>query len=317
MSGSARRARSVLLAVGWGVLGPQIAGCKPGEVARPDPRLAPSPAPRDLAARVAQRRALAGRSFARAALVKPAEDSPARAGLTLAPIFAFELPSGAGVPADGPLADWGKPITNALVESPARPVVYVHKQAAALAGDAYTQWVYHWGFGNTEQARPVPGWGWLRVTLDRDGLPVIWETLVAGADRPEVYVAEGLETAAAAQYGAATGGRVFAVEAERPNSVPVTLVRVLRDGPMAMGPFVYVDRVGRVRTVLCRCMSSQIREVVANDHYELRSLPHELPDTAAGAAGFPWAGIQPSAIDLDAIAQPDFVAQALRLPVGF
>jgi hypothetical protein len=127
----------------------------------------------------------------------------------------------------------------------------------------------------------------------------------------------GLETAAAAQYGAATGGRVFAVEAERPNSVPVTLVRVLRDGPMAMGPFVYVDRVGRVRTVLCRCMSSQIREVVANDHYELRSLPHELPDTAAGAAGFPWAGIQPSAIDLDAIAQPDFVAQALRLPVGF
>ena len=50
----------------------------------------------------------------------------------------------------------------------------------------------------------------------------------------------------------------------------MVVARVLADGPMAMGPFVYLTEPGlEVTTLLCRCMPAQVDDFFANTYYEL------------------------------------------------
>ena len=58
----------------------------------------------------------------------------------------------------------------------------------------------------------------------------------------------------------------------------MTTVRVLSDGPQAMGPWVYIRRKDRmVATLLCRCMPSQVTGTLENRSYELRESSQPIP----------------------------------------
>jgi hypothetical protein len=73
----------------------------------------------------------------------------------------------------------------------------------------------------------------------------------------------------------------------------VVVARVIEDGPQPMGPIVYVSADGvTVETLICRCMSSQVDELVASETYPL--------------------------VADDALAPPPAdLLSLLRLPVGF
>jgi hypothetical protein len=90
-----------------------------------------------------------------------------------------------------------------------------------------------------------------------------------------------LERAAAAEHGPPLRGRRFAVERSAAETPDVLVARLIDDGPIPMGPMVYVEaQANLISTVLCRCMPAQVRHIVENNFYELlpvQSLP-ETPD---------------------------------------
>jgi len=112
----------------------------------------------------------------------------------------------------------------------------------------------------------------VRLTLDSREQPVIWEVL---DDRPGprvVFVSRSLEEKAKSVFGAAATGRSFAVEQLLDVAPDVVVGRVIEDGPVAMGPIVHQTANGEINAVICRCMTTQARQLVATKYYELQSL---------------------------------------------
>lgn len=263
---------------------------------------APGPAGLDLAARRAQAEA----DFARAVLLKPATDSPLDEALTYAPILVEAV---ATPPVDAPVDS----------DLPQR-AVYAGEMTAELRAAPYRQWVYWWWYpadaGSAAEAR---AWCWLRITLDSRDLPVIWETLSSRDRFISVYVAQSLEDAARRQFAAPEPGCRFVVERAGAAQTRIGLVRVLSEGPVPMGPMVYLDANHQVTSVICRCMPSQVRDVAATGWFTL-----EPAETAPGQRAAPdvetlflpgkFFKTCPHARKL---ADPRFLDQALRLPDGF
>lgn len=110
------------------------------------------------------------------------------------------------------------------------------------------------------------------MTLGDDGFPVIFETNVSSDSQLRVlFVSKSLEEAAAAGNAAVLPERHFSIETSLDNAPRVVVARVLEDGPMPMGPFVYLSRENSsITTLICRCMPSQVRQFVETAYYELR-----------------------------------------------
>jgi hypothetical protein len=62
-------------------------------------------------------------------------------------------------------------------------------------------------------------------------------------------------------------------------TAPITVVaRVIDDGPVAMGPFMYLSAATRrVSTLICRCMPAQARKLISTSNYDL--LPLQVAST--------------------------------------
>ena len=120
----------------------------------------------------------------------------------------------------------------------------------------------------------------LRITLNRAGVPVIWEPLFPDENLRMLFVADSLEAAAAAEFGQPLPGRRYSIEPCLEQEGPIVVAKVIDDGPVPMGPIVYLRAQTReITTVLCRCMPAQIRQVAASQQYDL--LPMENLITAA------------------------------------
>lgn len=265
----------------------------------------------------AVRRARALERFAHASLFKPSADSAAHDAYTYAPIIVHELVAADGAePSGDPDALVPAPGEDAGV-SLARGVVYAGQSHAELFGERYTQWVYCWWYGRDDEPSEAPHWRWLRVTLDRDGFPQVWETLSPGWDRPEVYVSRRIEELAKEQYGAPAEGRDFAIERPRDDASADLVVRVLNDGPVPMGPFVYLDRDLTFTSVLCRCMASQVDAVDTNDFYDLLSASGRAADGATADTLYLPPRELANSPRLYELADPRYLENALRLPGGF
>jgi hypothetical protein len=215
--------------------------------------------------------------FTNAVLCKPRETLPASVpAMTFAPLLIREV-AGSNAPADaGP------------------DTVYYQLGATTAAGAAHPQMTYLWANG---PARAMARG--LRVTLDLHGLPAIWEVLDERPGPRVVFVSASLEARARAAFGPPLPGRRFAVEPSLSAAPDVLVARVIDDGPAAMGPIVHETAGGEISAVICRCMPTQARRLVATTYYNLQPL------SAAPQA------------NLIATAARRSLAEALRLPAGF
>ena len=154
-----------------------------------------------------------------------------------------------------------------------RPTVYAGTFTTRINGVEHDQVVYFWRYP-TRLDRPGSisreGRG-VRITLGSDGFPLVWEALSTATDTRELFVSESLERAALREYGGPLPGRRYAVERPIDEVRNVVVVRSLDDGPVPMGPYVYLNAPPSrsVTTVLCRCMPSQVNEFVETHYYNL------------------------------------------------
>jgi hypothetical protein len=149
--------------------------------------------------------------------------------------------------------------------------VYALEREKIINGQSHLQVIYRWWY--LAESRPDMKSLGVCVTLDGEGHPVIWEVLDERSAVRVFFVAESLEKAAALRFGEALPGRRHAVEPALDSQPNLVVARVLDDGPVPMGPMVYV-RAGSlaVSTVACRCMPAQIKSLADTLEYELLSL---------------------------------------------
>ena len=145
---------------------------------------------------------------------------------------------------------------------------------------------------------------------------MIWEVLADSAGAELVFVSQSLEAAALAEFGRTLPGRRYAIERGVEEAPKVIIARVLDDGPVAMGPFVYLSAGTRaVSTLICRCMPAQTKKLLATSAYDL--LPFQAmaaqpylaqAKALAGEQTAFWPGDQRS---------DDRLEHCLRLPSAF
>lgn len=228
---------------------------------------APAPPPSPTADEL---RGRAHRTFGRAIFYKPREESLVGIEGTFAPLIVQELvsaetgPSGFGAIA----GEAGKERIDLT-----HPTVYVDVSRTYVGSTELQQLTYFWRYPTTCGARGCAshsGSG-VRITLGLDGLPVLWEGLSTSEERTVLFVADSLEEAARREFGEPLEGRTYSIERAMSETKRVVVVRLLDDGPVAMGPYVYVGPPSnaQVTTVLCRCMPSQVDEFSESRYYEL------------------------------------------------
>jgi hypothetical protein len=118
----------------------------------------------------------------------------------------------------------------------------------------------------------------VRITLGQDGLPLVWEALSTDTRTRVLFIAESLEQAARREFGEPLPGRRFSIERAADEAPDVVVARIIDDGPVPMGPYVYLNAPPSraVTTVLCRCSPSQVEAFIETRYYDL--LPLETID---------------------------------------
>lgn len=257
-------------------------------------------------------------SFAAAVLFKPVERGGSGLSFELAPLIIQEVKEDDGAAALDRDQFGSLSLSNGLPAlAGGRPAIYASLDAAQLNGKPHTRLTYVWCYrlepGRPGAGLPLQGIG---ITLDATGRPAVWEVLAEDSGAELIFVSQGLEAAAAAQFGKPLPGRRYAVERSVTEAPRVIVARVLEDAPVAMGPIVYLRASTRsVSTVICRCTAAQVKRLTAARPYELQS-GHEasaLPllvraETRAGSHAAFWPGEEPAGNRLE---------RCLRLPAGF
>lgn len=190
------------------------------------------------------------RVFTNAVLLKPRENIPATdLALALAPLLIQEV-AGPNTSSDcGPAT------------------IYYELGVVQIGGITRPQMTYLWSCG--KESRLERG---VRLTLDSHGLPVIWEVLDNRSRLSVVFVSQSLEERAKRAFGRPVAGRRFAVEQPLGVAPDVVVARVIDDAPAAMGPIVHLTVGREISTVICRCMTTQARHLVATGYYKLETL---------------------------------------------
>ncbi len=154
-----------------------------------------------------------------------------------------------------------------------RPTIYVHLDTMTLRGEAHPQLSYLWFYPSNSAASNQLVCQGVRLTLNSSGQPVIWEILGKTSSAALIFASESLEAAAQARFGPPLPGRKYGIEPAS-NEEPVVVVpRIIDDGPVPMGPIVYLRAATRsVLTVICRCMPAQAKTLRGSFNYELLPL---------------------------------------------
>lgn len=250
------------------------AGCRTAEVRRSDP---------ETPLRYAAIYDRAEVQFASAEFFKPRAPSNPPIDVNLAPLIIQQCieddPRGVGADRFGTarFADFGMEI------APSSHAVYVGESTALLHGRPFPQLVFVWIYP-VEAGDPQWSVQGVRVTLNVEGAPIVWEVLTSDNGVSLVFVARSIEEAAARQFGPPLPQRRYAVERSISDQPYVVVARVIEDAPMPMGPFVYLMAGTRnAGTVICRCMPSQVDQFADTIEYDLLPLdllgPLDLSDS--------------------------------------
>ena len=232
---------------------------------------------------IERQRALRSRTlveFSEAVFLKPRLDAAGGVEAELAPLIVEQVATD---------SQTGKPhrLCGAVVENrdgkreidSADRVVYTSESSVRIGRREYRQVVHVWAYPGMKATDPIR-WRGVRATVGRDGFPMAWESLSSDTDEHHLFVASSHQRAAVEAFGEPVQDRRFAIE-RHAGETPLTVVlRIIEDGPIPMGPYVYLaDRTHDVTTLLCRCSPAQIGRFVAEGYYDL--VPLESLDKRA------------------------------------
>jgi hypothetical protein len=164
----------------------------------------------------------------------------------------------------------------------AAPTVYWTASTTWISGQDRLQLIYAWAYPSPITKQPTsPRVRAIRMTLAASGMPAIYEVFDSEPGPHRIFVSQSMENLARAEHGPPLPGRRHAIETPvRAGRWTAIVPRILADGPMPMGPLVYLERESRrVMTLLCRCSASQAEEFVETANYQL------LPLTALAQEG--------------------------------
>jgi hypothetical protein len=261
-----------------------------------------------------QRRATV--SFQEGDFFKPVERDVEALTFRLAPLLIQEVQGQDG--ANASAAPFGTLVlTNGTaVLDTSRPAIYFQTDGVLVHGKPRISFTYIWFYKAEAERRrggSISAQG-VRLTLNSAGEPVVWEILAEPSGAELIFVSHSLEAAALAQFGKPLAGRRYAIE-RGTNETPGTVVaRVIEDGPVPMGPIVYLRaRTHMVSTLICRCMPTQAKKLRATGTYDLLPFPEAAPELVRvredirGLASF-WPGERSG---------DKRVQTCLRVPAGF
>jgi hypothetical protein len=176
-----------------------------------------------------------------------------------------------------------------------RPAVYVEMDVLQVEGRPHARLTYVWcystesnGHDGASSGDSGPGaerqrnlrFQGIRLTLDSAGRPAIWEVMADDSGAGLMFASQSLETAAGTEFGKPLPGRRYAVERGLNEAPDVVVARVIDDGPVPMGPIVYLSQdTHSVSTLICRCMPAQAKnltETIAYDLLPLQSVTNSL-----------------------------------------
>lgn len=145
------------------------------------------------------------------------------------------------------------------------PRIQARKDIVLINNRWHWQYTYTWGY-----ATGAPRQQGVRLTLDSRELPAIWEILTDSSGQHIIYASQAWEQVARAELGSPLPGRRFSLERDRDETPAVVVANVIEDGPMAMGPILYLEPTSRdVSALICRCMPAQFQNLRDQKDYEL------------------------------------------------
>lgn len=208
--------------------------------------------------------------FSRALLLKPLESGSEDLALKFAPLLVQELAD-----TNSPASD-ERPGSVSFTNDPPRvqpasPAVYWGSETVSVNGREHVRFTYEWFYpARSDAAADSSRRQGVRITLDHEGLPAIWEVLSDSSGTDLVFVSRSVEAKALAEFRETAPARAFAVERPLAQAPRTVVARVIEDGPVPMGPIVYLARdTHDVTTVICRCMPSQASAVAETGMYQL------------------------------------------------
>ena len=229
--------------------------------------------------------------FAEADFFKPAEPKTNDLASSLAPLVLQEVNGGQRPPSRPDRFGTLSLSNGVLVLDRSRPAIYWQADSVQLQRKPHTRFSYLWCYAvaaaDQETGRaglPLQG---IRVTLNSAGAP--------GKPLPR---------------------RRYTIERSLEEAPNVIVARIIDDGPVAMGPIVYLTAGTRaVSTLICRCMPAQAKRLRDTSVYDLlpfqaaasQPLLTQARTLARGQTAF-WPGDLPDGPSLE---------KRLRLPAGF
>jgi hypothetical protein len=188
------------------------------------------------------------------------------------PAFARDVPVSSFVIRQSLLSGTPGASNNVPAAEVARPMVCYAADSLRLAGRAHARFSYQWLYspgGPSGRGAPLPRQG-IRTTLDARGQPAVWEVLADTTGLRLIFVSQRLEAAATAEFGKPLPGRRYAIERGLDQAPAVVVPRVIDDGPLPMGPIVYLGKGTRnASTLICRCMAAQVKQLIATRTFDL------------------------------------------------
>ena len=246
--------------------------------------------------------------FARANFFKPAAAQTSDLPYLLAPLILQQtrsatrrsLPDLPGTPF----------LTNGVVSvDPSRAAVFVESDSVELNGRTHARFSYTWCYAPAE----VQG---VRLTLGSDGRPLIWEVLRKQKAQCLIFVSESLEAAARQEFGPPLPGRKFSIETSLAKAPDTIVARVLADGPVPMGPMVYLRAHSHeVASLLCRCMPVQVKSLVSSEDYQLTAITGDFESLLSALAE--KGGLSATAYLRGTTEKDPVLGSDLRLPKDF
>lgn len=195
-------------------------------------------------------------------------------------------------------------------------IVYWDSGEVHLNGRTHGQLMFFWSAPAAPVREAGPRVEGIRITLDSSGHPVIWEVLSDRSAPRQIFVAESLEKRSRAEHGEPLPGRRFSIERAVDHQPSVVVSRILEDGPVPMGPVVYLEQRQRtIATLLCRCMPAQVQQIIESSNYQLRSLKPLLKPSSESLSSSQQPTLAPWILELQTT--PGDLDSLLRLPKIF
>lgn len=149
----------------------------------------------------------------------------------------------------------------------AAPEVRFLTNTVTLGNQRFEQRTFEWFVDRSARRRVVQS---VRLTFDAAGLPAIWEVRHDPSGAEIIWVSQKFEIGAAAQFGKPLAGRVLSAARSTADAPRFVEGGIVDDGPMPMGPMLYVAADGTVLSIACRCSAFEARSLEDRGTYRLR-----------------------------------------------